>query len=557
MKRTNIYVAIVISGLVILALLFKYARLDRPETLTSLDSSFHAQLVGVFDRRSSFPDNFSRNIKHISLNIGRKASREQLAQLIGKPGAGNLLVTVVMNGKNDLEEITDGNYDDAIRALCQVLSETNAKTLMRWNPDMEVPVKLYAWQYQSPATYIDAYRHFAAICKEENKAIQLVWAPAGYPGTEEYWPGNDVIDIVSITINGQSENSSTIYARDKDTLTMLRRKLLRTRFTDKPVLILEAGNALPSAGLKRSLADAIAEIEQDSAIVFQPIPNNTPPMRGTKVKPLIGVYDPKELLVSSDAIEAEHIFIDLGDIQSGKFERDFTAITARNHDPVVTVEPWRDRKPRKDSSVLQNTIDGVYDEEFRQLFSIIARSKRRVFVRFAHEMEIPIHRYSWQSRDPVLYIKAYRHFMSLSAGVANVKKVWGPAGDRGSMEWYPGNDAVDYVSIAIYGLPDKDITDPTKQEPFEAIYNRKLQRVRFAGKPIFVTEFGVKGPEDYQQQWMEGVASLARKHGEIFGLCYFNLADNPKVWGNIPPPDWGISRATFDHFVAELLPDGR
>lgn len=553
MKRTNIYISLGLFGIAALVLYFMYASKHSWAARASLNPAFNATLVGVFDRRNHFSDNFSQNTQHVSLTLGAAASKDELAQLFDNQVTGNLLVTVVTDDKNSLGKTANGNYDEAIRAFVQALPKIAGKIYVRWNPEMEVPVQLYTWQYQSPADYIKAYRHFAAICKKANQAVQLVWAPAGYPGTEEYWPGNDVVDVVSITINGESEETSKFFPRDKDAVTMIRRKLLRTRFADKPVIILDADNAKSPADLEESIAQAAVGIEKDAALVFQHIPNNTPPDRQAGVKPLVGVYDPKKLLVSSEGVGCEHIFIDLVNIQNGEFEKDFTAILSRNHDPVVSVEPWRDSKTRKDSSVLQNTIDGVYDEEFRKLFSIIEKSDRRVFVRFAHEMEIPIERYLWQSKDPVLYIKAYRYFMSLGAGIANVKKVWGPAGDRGSMEWYPGDDVVDYVSIAIYGLPDKNITDPARQEPFEAIYNKKIQRVGFAGKPIFITEFGVKGPENFQRLWMDGVADVVRKHREIFGLCYFNLADNPKVWGGIPPPDWGISRATFDHFVGQLI----
>jgi beta-mannanase len=131
-------------------------------------------------------------------------------------------------------------------------------------------------------------------------------------------------------------------------------------------------------------------------------------------------------------------------------------------------------------------------------------------------------------------------------------RVWGPAGDRGAMEWWPGEDVVDFVSIAIFALPGKNITDPKKQEPFRAIYERKFRRIHFAGKPVLVTEFGVKGPEDFKRQWLYGAAGVIEKHKEISGVSYFNLADNPEVWGDIPAPDWSITRATFEKFVEKL-----
>ena len=76
--------------------------------------------------------------------------------------------------------------------------------------------------------------------------------------------------------------------------------------------------------------------------------------------------------------------------------------------------------------------------------------------------------------------------------------------------------------------------------------------MRLASKAIFITEFGVKGPEDFQSEWLGKAAAVLAAHKEVAGVCYFNLADNPEVWGDIPAPDWGISPATYNHFVEAL-----
>jgi beta-mannanase len=66
----------------------------------------------------------------------------------------------------------------------------------------------------------------------------------------------------------------------------------------------------------------------------------------------------------------------------------------------------------------------------------------------------------------------------------NVKRVWGPAGDGGSSDFYPGNDVVDYVSVAVYALPDKNITDYEKQHTFSSMFIFKTSNIRFINKPI-------------------------------------------------------------------------
>lgn len=516
-----------------------------------LNTAFVEQPVGYINRADSLGVT-NPPLQHISIQLHTNTSNAALAAALKDLVAGkDLLLTVVAGQEGALDMVTDGEFDDALRSLCQVLPETK-RVYLRWDPDMEVPVQRYSWQYQSPSDYIEAFRHVAQTCKTAKPALQIMWSPAGYPGTEEYWPGDDVVDAIGISVNGQSERSATAYPADPDTRTALRRKLIRTRFMNKPVWVLASGGDSLVSGLQSDLRETVKHIKQDSVWLFQEYAIKQPQARPANALPLLGVYDPKQALTSSKAVQVEHLFVDLENIQTGGFAKDFEAIVQRGHQAIVSVEPWRDLKVRKDSLVLKNTAAGVYDEEFKSLFNTISKTKIPVYVRFAHEMEIPIHRYSWQSRDPVAYIKAFRHFMELGKGIENVKRVWGPAGDRGSMEWYPGGDVVDFISIAIYGLPDKNITDPTKQESFETIFNRKVWRMRFASKPIFVTEFGVKGPEDYQAQWLEKAAKVLAAHKEVVGASYFNLADNPEVWGDIPAPNWGISQSTFDRFVKAL-----
>lgn len=546
-----------IAGLVLTAVLviyfMRFSPLFKPDNNPTdvLNAAFAEQPVGYINRADSMGVS-NPDLQHISIQLHPNTRNAPLAAALeGLAVDKDVLLTVVAGQEGALGMVTYGAFDNALHLLCGLLPQKK-RVYLRWDPDMEVPVQRYSWQYQSPADYIEAFRHVANTCKKAAPALQIMWSPAGYPGMEEYWPGDDVVDAIGISINGRSELSATAFPRDTDRRTELRRKLIRTRFMDKPVWVLASGGGSLVTTMQSDLRAATKEIKRDSVWLFQEYAINQPKGRPANASPLLGVYDPRQVLIGSRDVQVEHLFVDLVNIQTGGFVRDFEAVVRRGHQVIVSVEPWRDGKTRKDSSVLRNTVLGVYDEEFKSLFNAISKTNLPVYVRFAHEMEIPIHRYSWQSQDPVLYIKAFRHFMELGKGIGNVKKVWGPAGDRGSMEWYPGGDVVDFVSIAIYGLPDKNITDPTKQESFEKIFKRKKWRMRFASKPIFITEFGVKGPEHFQAEWLEKAADVLAAHREVVGVCYFNLADNPKVWGDIPAPDWGISKSTFDRFVSAL-----
>ncbi len=457
---------------------------------------------------------------------------------------------------NPLIDIANGKYDEIFKALSAAFAENRHNIWFRLNPDMEVPVNRYPWQQIGGPAYIEAFRHFVSVCKMVSPQIKFVWGPAGYPGTLEFYPGDDVVDAVSVTIKSESESPLDVYPKDYTLEYDIFRRLHRLRFTDKPVFILGSGEVKKESVNQELILSVTQKINLENEIIYSPENFKRP---AAKVKPdsnqkfEIGIFDEFERLNDEEPVTVEHLFADFRKLKDGTFQKEFKNVINRNHDIIVTFEPFYGPNEKNDLEVLQNVLDGKYDSEIEQFYSIILSTDRIVYLRYAHEMEIPITRYPWQSQDPVTYIKSYRYFMTFRQSLPpTVKRVWGPAGDRGSLEFWPGNDLVDFVSIAIYGLPDKNITDPEMQESFEKIFTRKYWRLRFIDKPLFITEFGVKGPEDYQTKWLEDAARIIRENPQIKGINYFNMSDTPKAWGEIKPPDWSITKNTFYRFIEVL-----
>ena len=454
---------------------------------------------------------------------------------------------------NPLSRVINGNFDPVIIQLCQRITGNRAKVYLRFNPEMEVPADAYPWQ-NNLIDYIKAFRHFSELGKQYAPQAIFVWAPAGYPGAMEFYPGDDVVAATSITVKSNSENGLNVYPKDYAIQYDIQRRLHRLRFVNKPIFVLASKNI--EAVIDTKLVDSISgHIRQEKEVVYSAenfIRPLSPNMNSTE-SPIIGLYDPQNLLVDEPAVSAEHLFVDFGSLQDGSFENNFRNVLARKHALIITFEPFRNPNGKTDPNVLANVTAGKYDSEISDFYDIICSTRQRIYLRYAHEMEIPISRYPWQSQDPVTYIHSFRYFMQFRDTLTDhILRVWGPAGDRGSIEWYPGNDIVDLLSIAIYGLPDKNISDPEKQESFATIFNRKYWRLRFINKPLFITEFGVKGPEEYQTNWLLAAAKVIHKNKQIIGINYFNTSDTPKVWGEIKPPDWSISKASFRKFTTHL-----
>lgn len=510
------------------------------------------KVLGIFDPGKDLdPETFSA-LSHYSLDLYNTKklnfSNSELAQL--HDSVPFLLTVNIWNRDLFIKEET-GNYQEEIKTLFSSILGNKEKVFIRWDPEPEVPTDLFPWQ--NYGGYHENFERVHNFFNKEFPEVQIVWGVAGYPGVLDIYPGDEFIDLTSITLRSNSEKQLNVYPQ-LPLEESFRRKLHRLRFLDKPVLILAQNDI---AFNESWIETAQKEYEQEKEVIYseENFRRFPPDARPKNEKLLIGLYEyqPNLVISEKEALDVEHIFPNFAEIRDNTFKEKIQQAISRGHDLIITMEPWEGVDGKRDEEVLQHVLEGMYDAEFEKLFSYLSTIERTVYLRFAHEMEIPVTRYTWQSRDPVVHIKAYRYFMSFpGSDHKHIKKVWGPAGDRGSIEWWPGDDMVDYISIAIYGLPDKNITDPNKQESFQTIYNRKRWRMRFVNKPIFITEFGVKGGEEYQNTWLLKAAETINSSPEIAGVNYFNMTDVPKAWGDIKPPDWSISKESFYNFLNAL-----
>lgn len=457
--------------------------------------------------------------------------------------------------RDEMEFLHQGKYDKLIQEFCVSVIGDRPNVYFRLNPEIEVSSITFPWQGHL-LSYQKAFEHLSNLTNSFAPQVQHIFGGAGYPGVLEYYPDGDILDVASIVVSPQSEKPLNYYPKYTSAYYNLFRRLHRMRFLDKPIFVF-GSSANDRQSITQNLFDSIKNlvyserehIYSNANFITQKSTLKTAYDHAFE----FGLYDPNDLLNTETSVSTEHLFVDFTSLYDGEFEKRFQSVLLRDHNVIVTFEPFRNPLGTDDSNVLDNILKKAYDKEIEQLYAIISKTSKKVYLRFGHEMEIPITRYPWQSQDPILYIKAFRYFMSYKEVLpSHIKRVWGPAGDRGSIEFWPGSDVVDVVSIAIYGLPDKNITDPNKQLSFESIFKTKKRRIRFLDQPIFITEFGVKGPEAYQKKWLEGAAKTLKNESQVIGANYFNMSDTPKAWGDIEPPNWSISKENLNHFINTL-----
>lgn len=155
------------------------------------------------------------------------------------------LVTVEPWPKGDqrsfLADIVYGSYDEDIDEICGKIGRFGRPVFFRWGHEMEKTDGPYPWQRQKGQDYIAAYRYVVDKCRGLVTKIYFVWSPAGNQGLENYWPGQDYVDYIGLSVFSFPEWDRKVYGRERSFVEAMREKYSRVVGYGKPVMITELG----------------------------------------------------------------------------------------------------------------------------------------------------------------------------------------------------------------------------------------------------------------------------------------------------------------------------
>ena len=207
---------------------------------------FYEPILGIYNKPETSSKQELKNLQHFTItwkNTGLWFDDTALEKSLATDNG--VFLTVETWAKNSffsrasdniIERVLAGEFDKKTKQLGEILSKTQKPIFVRWNPAMELPEYQYPWQFQSPPEYIKAFNHFAKQLKQEAPNVKIVWGPSGYPGDSEYWPGEKLVDYISISLSEKKQtDSSTIH---QTTVQEIKEKIHRMRFMNKPILIL-------------------------------------------------------------------------------------------------------------------------------------------------------------------------------------------------------------------------------------------------------------------------------------------------------------------------------
>ena len=137
--------------------------------------------------------------------------------------------------------IAKGEYDQNMRDICTVMGGLKSPVTLRWAHEMDDESGQFIWAGWQPEDYITAFRRMTTLCREVAPNINVMWSPLGDEGMEAYYPGDDYVDIVGITVFGLQAWDQAKFGRDRTYAEIMEPRYRRAAAFGKPVVVAELG----------------------------------------------------------------------------------------------------------------------------------------------------------------------------------------------------------------------------------------------------------------------------------------------------------------------------
>lgn len=186
-----------------------------------------------------------------------------------------------------LESILTGRMDDELYRLAGVVRDAAPQiVLIRWGHEMDLS-GLYPWAANRPDLFRAAFRHVVSIFRDTDVSnARFVWSPAGQPSADDYFPGDDVVDYVGLTILGDADWDAGFGLPPQSFAELLKPRYVRVQSLGKPIIIAEAGVSGTHERQSEWLAEAAQSLVQFPdvrALVY--FDDRNPPVRGLATRP--------------------------------------------------------------------------------------------------------------------------------------------------------------------------------------------------------------------------------------------------------------------------------
>jgi beta-mannanase len=206
---------------------------------------------GAYDPHGDYTNDSNSKIEHLFLpwedvDLTTLDAADSYARARGR----SLLITVEpwswardwrVSPDELLSGILAGRYDSNMSAVCSAAAKLKSPVTIRWAQEMEDNDGQFTWAFWKPDGYVKAYRHVNGVCRKELPSAQYMWSPKGEEGLKAYYPGDEYVDIIGLSVFGYQPYDKLEVGRDTTFVERTKPGYDRVAGFGKPIAIAELG----------------------------------------------------------------------------------------------------------------------------------------------------------------------------------------------------------------------------------------------------------------------------------------------------------------------------
>jgi beta-mannanase len=209
---------------------------------------------GAYDPHGDFVEDTNPKIEHLflpwedvdlsTLSIADEYALERGRSLMISVEPWSWAVDWQLSSDELYSGIMAGRFDANMAAVCREASQLRSPVTIRWGQEMdeyEDEWFKFTWAYWEPEQFVNAYRHAVSVCRQNFEGAQFIWSPKGKEGLEAFYPGDEYVDIVGLSIFGFQPYDNDLSGRDMTFAEWLEPAYERVKGFGKPIMVAELG----------------------------------------------------------------------------------------------------------------------------------------------------------------------------------------------------------------------------------------------------------------------------------------------------------------------------
>lgn len=206
---------------------------------------------GAYDPHGDFGSDANVKIEHLFLpwedvDLSTLSIADEYALQRGR----SLLITVEpwswdvdwrVTSDELLAGILAGRYDANMASVCSAAANLKSPLIIRWAQEMDETDAQFTWAKWTPENYITAYRRMVTECRKHIKSAKYMWSPKGNPELIDFYPGDEFVDIVGLSVFGLQEYDRGHFGKERTFAEALAPGYRLVEGFAKPVMVAELG----------------------------------------------------------------------------------------------------------------------------------------------------------------------------------------------------------------------------------------------------------------------------------------------------------------------------